>query len=113
MNDGDVVPDADQVSMWSDVLDEFERLLDEQERHLDVISGRSDLTYVPATYRPPAALPQIPEQARARAHELMLRNNDLIARARRFADASRPRAPKARPPAAASSSYSPTFDERA
>lgn len=102
-----------ELAIWTDVLDDFERQLDDQTRHLANIMRSGELMAAPEPFRAPPSLPPIPERARRRAIALSLRNDALIVRARQLSDSTRMRKPTTRPRVAVPASSIPTFDQRA
>lgn len=98
--------------VWKELLDAYERTLDEQELMISdtngVLEGTSHVAFTP-----PVSVEPIPESMRQRADTLMQRTSRLIERVRILADASTPLQPAPQRAARRGSSGAPSFDLKA
>jgi hypothetical protein len=99
------VADDSAVTAWTAVLDEFEAALGRQERYLDAVGLPGASPDVPIPFLVPDDLPAMPPQVADRARTLLARNGEVVDRARRRSEETRPRSapPMHRHRAAASS----------
>ena len=79
------------IAAWEDALDEYERVLEQQERVVAAgvgpeLSAAGGAAAELATFSPPPGLGPLPESLRPRAEALARRTNALVARVRGLMD---------------------------
>jgi hypothetical protein len=101
------------VRIWSDLLDEFEAVLDDHRRRLDPTALTTLQTSDLPRFVPPATVPPIPLSLRSRAIGLSEQANRLITEVRTAADRIAPRAAAPRARILVPATSSAAFDEMA